>query len=180
MSLSGLLTAVGEYVGDTLVNECGRPAPEVLRYHGTLPNDCCTDDGVLSVSWEREQAFLKFPASSAGAAEPCPGLPMVRLIVRYVVCWPVPDVLAESGTVLDYPGWDLRAATLADVADCVTRALIRLQCSPPDGPFADAVVAAAGRDRFRFVESTPILPGGGCAGVRWHADAGIASPSPGS
>lgn len=179
MSLSGVLTALLNYAGDVLVNDCGRPAPRVLRYHGIMPHDCCADPGFLVGSWEREYASSTFPNAGATNPAPCPGTPVTILILRYVVCWPVPKV-SQSGVTLMDDGWDERAAVLADVADCMSRAFMRLQCGPPaaDDEYAVALMAATGRERLRLIEATPIAALGGCAGVQWRLYAGVAQGPP--
>lgn len=156
-----LETALAEFVGDVLVNDCGRPVPDrVLRYHGTLPNDCCTDNGVLAVSWN----------TITPQGTECSAFPQAEVRLRYVVCWPVAEV-DERGVTVDDATWDQRAAMLADVADCVTRGLLGLSCSDDD-PLAQAV-AAATVGRIRFLAAEPITPQGGCAGVQWRLTAGV-------
>lgn len=171
MSLSGLLTAVADYVADVLVNECGRPVPDrVFRYHGRAPQDCCTDAGVLDVSWDRLFPSTSFP-TAAGGSEPCPGAPVTPLTVRYTVCWPVPE-LQPTVLNVDFAGYDALAAELADVADCVSRWLLDLSCDPfLEDPYVAAIFDHAPRGRVRLVESSPILPAGGCAGVQWRLNA---------
>lgn len=181
MSLSGVLTALIEYVGQVLVDDCGRPTPRVLRYHGVMPHDCCTDDGFLVGSWERLYPSTSFPNQTATGAVPCPGIPVAVLNLRYVVCWPVPPV-SENGVTLIDDAWDAQAAMLADVADCVTRGLMRALCAPPPvtDPLATALMLAVGRDRLRLIEATPIPAQGGCAGVQWRLYSGVALPPEGS
>lgn len=178
MTLSTLETAVIEYVGDVLTNTCGRPSPEVIRYHGgPVPDDCCTEDGTLSIWWGRLFASKAFPSQST---ELCVGPPVSELNLRYSICWPKADV-GESGVlnVLD-PAWDAKAAILADVADCVHRALIRLSCKPdPDDPFIDAIQNELfPKNAIRWRETTPARPLGGCAGVSWALYAAVKSSVP--
>lgn len=176
MSLSTLETAVVEYVSDVLQVECGRPAPDrILRYHTDLPDDCCSDDGTLAVSWAEEHPSSTFPNSSAAAQQPCPGIPVVTLRVQYVVCWPAPQADA-SGVQLRDADWDETSAMLADVADNVSRALMRLSCDPDrNDPLVAAVLTEVPRNWVRFVDVTPRRPQGGCAGIIWRLYAGIRS-----
>lgn len=170
MSFSALLTAVNEYVADTLVNDCGRPEPDrQLSYHGRLPHDCCTADGFLVTSW------------SAGRPQnrdqPCQGPPMFTVDIRYVICWDVPEVGNTGVNITDAQDstWNNDALMLADVADCVARALARLACT--DGGEQDDVEAAVlaeltGRPRYTGV--SPIVPLGGCAGLQWQLEVAVA------
>ena len=171
MSFSGLLTALAEYVGDVLVNDCGRPIPDrVLRYHGVIPDDCCTDAGTLAVSWVIGTASSTFGTGLAAApADPCVSMPTYTVAIRYRVCWPLPEA---EGPLLD-PQWDETAAMLADTADCVTRALAALACearSPGDAdPLMEAVWAMLSRRQWlRLVDVSASVPLGGCAGVVWR------------
>lgn len=158
MSLAALETALVEFIGDVLVNDCGRPVPDrVLRYHGTLPHDCCSDSGFLVVSWN--------VISPQGGGDQCAGWPQAELRVRYVTCWPTVEV--DGGSIqLDDENWDENAAMLADVAHCVSLALMAITCS--DDPLAEAVVAATVNRQVRLVATEPITPQGGCAGVQWR------------
>lgn len=173
MSLSALLTATVEYVGDTLVNDCGRPVPtKVMRYHGTMPDACCTADGVLSISWSSGFASQKFPSRSSDG---CTGPPVYMLEVRYVTCWAgIPDP-SPQGIILPDDTWDDDAAMLADVADCVGRALMRLSCAPDlEDPFVAAIFAETPSRQVQYVDATPIRPSGLCAGVTWKLYAAVA------
>jgi hypothetical protein len=175
MSLSGVMTALAEYVGDSIVNDCGRPPPDrVLRYHGTLPHDCCTDNGFLAVNWQQQFLSTIFPLQATGSADNCAGRPVAEIRLRYVVCWPAPEV-GTNGVVLEDERWDGAAATLAEVADGVARALLRLTCEPPLDPLGQAVVEQAGRGWLRFIGADPILPDGTCAGVQWRLYCGVRS-----
>lgn len=180
MSLSGLMTAMAEYVGDVLVNDCGRPVPDrMLRYHGTIPDDCCSEAGTLAVSWADGRAASEFPSSSANLKnDPCLSLPIYTLTVRYRVCWPVPDV-DEGGVQLLDAEWDETAAMLADTADCVARELAALSCAGAarNDPFVAAILAQVSRGWLRYVDVAPSVPTGGCAGVLWRL---YAAPTPGS
>jgi hypothetical protein len=179
MSLSGVLTALAEYVGDAIVNDCGRPVPDrVIRYHGTLPNDCCTDNGFLAVNWQTGFASVTFPAAATGTADPCRGLPVVEVRLRYVVCWDAPEVTQQGVTVNAEQDarWDADAAMLAEVADGVTRALLRLTCEISLDPLFVAVMDEVGPKHWlRFVAADPIVPLGGCAGVQWRLYCGVRS-----
>ena len=169
MTLSLTENALLEFVGDVITNECARPIPAVWRYHSHgLPDDCCTDDGVLSIYWERFNFSNRIPGTSAASIEPCAGVPYVALALRYVVCWPVPQVTG-SGAVVPYAAADETAAMLADVAECVSLALVRVICDPIDHDELSAGVhARTMQDTVRFVESVPVSPSGGCAGVLWR------------
>lgn len=180
MSVSKLETAVLELVGDRLVNQCGRPIPDrVLRYHGTvgLPEDCCTANGVLSITWERAWPTNAFPGSSAQKGTPCPGYPVLLLVIRYVVCWPAAEVTQQS-IVLDDTTWDAEAAMLADTEDCIARTLMRLSCDTNSADaFEQAVLAATAKNGFAYSESLPTGPKGGCAGIIWKAYASVKAPT---
>lgn len=183
MSSSALMTALLEYVGDVMVNECGLdPGPErVLRYHGArgMPQDCCSEDGYLVASWAREWGSANFPNQARGE-NGCSALPALQYELRYVVCWPVPPVSTSGVQPID-DRWDEKAAELADVADCVSRALIRLACSTvADDPLRDAVLEQVRCNQFTFVEAVPIDPGGSCAGVLWRVYAGLRSAEGGA
>jgi hypothetical protein len=168
VSLSLLLTALNEFVGDILVNDCGRPAPtRQLSYHGRLPHDCCTDDGFLVTSWESGR--------SEGGGEPCAGLPAYTVNVRYVVCWDLPEVGTSGVEITDAQDtkWNNDALMLADVADCVARSLIGLTCD--DDPLASVLVALSRKQGLRYTGVSPIVPLGGCAGVQWQLNAPVRS-----
>lgn len=179
MSLSGLMTALAEYVGDSIVNDCGRPPPDrVLRYHGVLPHDCCTDNGFLAVNWFTEYASTTFPVAATGSGDPCTGLPVAEMRLRYVVCWSEPEVTQQGVTINDEQDatWDVTAGMLAEVADGVSRALLRLTCDVSVDDLALAVVREVGApSRLRFVACDPITPLGGCAGVQWRLYCGVRS-----
>lgn len=167
MSLSSLMTAMVELVGDVLVNECGVEAPDrVLRYHGVLPDDCCSEKGTLGISWESDYPSSSFP--NQNPTDPCVGGPVALLAIRWKTCWPVPDV-SPAGVRLIDDQWDAKAAVIADVADCVTRAIIRLGCDPDlEDPFVLAVLEHTGRKQVRLIAATPVPALGGCAGVLWR------------
>ena len=176
MSLAELETALVEFVGDALVNDCNRPVPDrVLRYHGTLPNDCCTDNGTLAISWSRLFLSSRFPSAATAPDDVCGGNMVAEVRLRYVVCWPVPEI-DENGVVIIDDEWDTRAAMLADVADCVSRQLVGLSCEPLVGdPYVDGVLAAtvASGKWLRLVDVEPLPPQGGCAGVQWRLYCGV-------
>lgn len=177
MSFSGLLTAVAEYVGATLVDDCGRPAPtRVLRYHGgALPQDCCTADGILSVGWVSEFPTATWPAGWRGGFEPPPGPFTADLWVRYDTCWLVPAANAKGPVLTDavFAEWDATTAMLAEVADCVGRALHRLTCKTPETEEQREILESTGCNRFAYISVVPTGPRGGCAGLEWHAYAGV-------
>lgn len=174
MSLSALMNAVVEYVGDRLVNDVGRPVPDrMLRYHGTLPHDCCTDDGFLAVNWTDGRASDEGTGSAASKRnDPCAQRAMVTLVVRYVICWPDPPTVEGVPVVDDAYDTEvnMKAGMLADVEDGITRALVALGCRGA-GP-VDQYEAAVWRNHagtsLRFVDASPILPLGKCAGVQWR------------
>jgi hypothetical protein len=183
------MTATVEYVADALVNDLGRPEPDrMLLYHGNIPHDCCTDDGFLAVHWENGRANAGGTGSSASDVnDPCVQRPMVTLVVRYVVCWPDPptrDGLPYVDAVYD-ASVNSTAGMLADVEDGVVRALVGLGCALNSIAGVDeaAIVEeirrnTAGRS-LRFVDATPILPSGECAGVQWRLHV-APSPTPAS
>lgn len=176
MSFSTVLVALAEYAGDVLVNDCGRPVPaRVLAYHGRMPDDCCPANGTLGVYWTDGRV-------SPGRDLPCGGPPEFTIGIRYTTCWSEPEV-DEGGVVIDQAQdeqWNSDALMLADVADCMTRALTRLLCdtTPPplDDPFATAVLAELVNRSARFQDVTPILPSGGCAGVLWRLIVSVRNP----
>lgn len=173
MSLSGMLTALVEYTADVIVNDCGRPVPtKVMRYHGTMPDACCTDDGVLSISWSNGYPSKDFPSR---ATDPCTGPPVYSIEVRYVTCWAGIDPSPE-GVILPDDRWDTDAAILADLADCVNRGYLRLSCGNPDmdDPFIAAVFAQTLRNHVRWYDTTIVRPSGLCAGITWKLYAAIA------
>lgn len=177
MSLANTMTALVEYVGDRLVNECGRPIPSrVLRYHGTLPADCCTDEGDLSVSWADGIASDVFPTGRNASAVPCAQRTIYTLTVRYRVCTPIPPVDSAGVEVSDPldARYDLFAAMLADTADCIADALIQLSCPVVDPDQYEGAVTDAVQS-ILFRDATPILPAGGCAGLLWRV---YVSPKP--
>lgn len=178
MSLSSLMNGVVEYVADALVNDVGRPVPDrILRYHGALPHDCCTDNGFLAVHWDGGRAVTGGTASSASDKnDPCVQKPMVTLVVRYVVCWPEPPLDAEGLPYIDTT-YDVtvneKAGMLADVEDGIVRALVGLGCALNSQTTGDPAIVetirrtSAGRS-LRFADAAPILPSGKCAGVLWR------------
>lgn len=168
MSLATLETALVEYVADVLVNDCGRPVPDhVLRYHDELPHYCCTDNGVLAINWTIETMVGTFP--NGAQRDPCAGMPQATLNIKYVVCWPALEMI-DGAVVMNVEEWDERAAMLADVADCVSRALVALRCGAQHEPvdeYVQAVLDESGR-RVLFVDATPMPIRGLCTGVRWR------------
>lgn len=186
MSLSTLLTSVAEYVGDQLVNGCCLAVPDrVIRYHGPIPHDCCSDSGFIAVSWERQYASAQFPVETSTQTSPCAGPMAVVVSVRFVKCWQIPDV-DENGVRLADDTWDADAATLADISDCISRALIALACNPDrSDPFVDAVMdhtdpPGSMTPSVRFLEAKVIADQGGCAGVEWRLICRVLSPTPSS
>lgn len=187
MSLPGLLTAYAEFIGDTLVNDCGRPVPDrVLRYHTRAPDDLCSEAGSLAVWWDTGTPTVDFPVSAAGRTGPsCARMPMVTLHARYVVCWPAPEDTGDGSqpVLLLDTEWDATAGMLAGVADCVSRYLMRLGCGAsraeqPATPAGRALMAQVARESFRFVGASPTIPGGTCAGVEWDCYAAPTAPDP--
>ena len=139
------------------------------RYHNTLPDDCCTDDGILSVSWSEAHVTSRFPTGG----NDCAGAPVATIRLRYVVCWPIPDTSGD-GIVIDYDATDATTARLADVADCVLRALDRLTCNPdPADPLSAAVLRQIPARWFQTLDVTPLPNLGGCTGVSWRLYAGV-------
>lgn len=178
------MTALAEYVGQVLVDECERPAPDrVLRYFGGgVPQDCCTEKGVLSVAWDRGFPSETFPTDASGRARGCASRPIFVLSIYYDVCWNAPEANASGIDLLDSE-WDGDAAMLADVAECVARWLIRAECGKvTDQNTTDDVVTKYAalvsaihegcEDSFRFREVVPVGPGGSCARLVWRVYAG--------
>lgn len=173
MSASELLTAWAELVSDSVVNDGCQPVPEkVLRYHGTMPHDCCSDAGFVVASWEQEYPSNSFPNPTSTSALPCDGPLVLPLVARYVICWPLPDVGPGGIRPVD-SSWDAAAARLIDTADAVARRLLTLTCgdvSEEDDPIAWSFLQlTGGKAGFRYIGATPITPNGGCAGVQWRA-----------
>jgi len=174
MSLSDLESAIIEFIGDVLVNDCARPEPtKVMRYHGTMPDACCTDDGVLSISWEQGFPSKIFPQRST---DKCVGAPVYTFNIRYVTCWAGLTDVSPEAVVMPDDQWDADAAMLADVADCVARQLLKLACDPisPD-PFTAAILEQVMANQFQWIDTTPVRPGGLCAGVTWRVYASLKS-----
>lgn len=190
MSLAALESAVLTYVVQTLTEDCDRPTPyRAFRYHG--PNasiDCCSPDpdteGYVAISWQREAPSATPSGQSRGG--PCLLDPVLE--VRYLVCWHLPAVNENTGLPI-IPNelvaeWDEDAGMLADVSDCVARALCSLNCSGrADAP---ELLAQVHCDSFTFLEALPIASGtpggggGGCVGVLWRAKARIKPSTVGS
>lgn len=168
MSLGAVLTAFAELVGDSLVNDCGQPVPSrVVRYHGhSIPDDMeCSSDGILSVWWNA-------PIRPKDPTKPCVGYPVATLSARWARCWKLPTV-ANGGITLWDDEWDGDAAILADTAECVSRALMRLSCL--EGSPAPAATQAL-LDLVtvpRFLSASPAGPQGGVAGVVWQIEVGL-------
>ena len=175
MSLSAVLTTLIEYVEDVIVNDCGQP-PLVrrLRYFGSggLPQDGKCIDGVLSVAFDRGWAAKTFPRDASGEADPCPGLPTYDLALRYDRCWIEPEIDEVGITLLDST-WDTDSANLSDVADCVARALIAVQCGNASGELAQALLATVRKNTFRYREVVPTR-GTSTARLTWRIYAGPA------
>lgn len=176
MSLSVLETAVNEYIGQILVDECARPEPDrVLRYHGEPPNLCCSQDGMLATWWENLYTSASFPNNTT-TATPCQGPVTTVIATKYVVCWPKLNVSSQGGITLPDAEHDATAAMLADVGECVMRALLALTCDPErSDPFVAAVLAQTGK-LLRFADCVPLAPRGLCAGVKWRLYAAVAVP----
>lgn len=171
MTLGAALTAYAELVGDVLVNDCGEEVPgRVLRYHGhAVPDDIdCSKNGILSVWWEPSIVPLNL-------GKPCSGFPVVTLSARWVVCWKVADVKPGSISLHDAI-WDADAGRLADVAECVARALMGLSCGTPQSDHARALlVLLRGDPKATFVGASPVAPLGGVAGLKWQIKVGLGS-----
>lgn len=189
MSLSGLMTALVEYVDDRLLNDVGVETERRLSYHGqVLPADCCTEGGTLALLWNEGRSGDTFPASSAAArTDPCAKLHMVTFDLRYLRCTPKVEVTPAGVTVNEHYDslWNAYALHMADVADGVARALTALQClaTTPHRPadptldgFELAVLSHVARlGSLRLRDWSIIVPDGGCAGVHWRVDV-AASP----
>lgn len=175
MSLPGAMTAYAEFVAQVLVSECGRnPPTRVLRYFGErgLPQDCCTTDGVLSVTTWNGWATETFPNDAGGrASESCSSRPVYPLRADLDVCWRQPKVSSSGIEILD-DAWDADAAELAATLDCVARAIM---CP-------DKCAAEASRDKWAayleelvngrdtttaFVSARVVGPSGGCVRLSW-------------
>lgn len=184
MSLAGLMTALVEYVDDRLLNDVGVQTERRLSYHGDkLPADCCTEGGTLALLWAEGRTGDSFPATSASArVDPCAKLHMVTFDLRYLRCTPNVEVTPQGVTVNEYYDslWNAYGLLLADVGDGVARALTALQClaaTPhrPTDPSLDTLEVAvlsnlARLGSLRLRDWSPIVPDGGCAGVRWRVD----------
>lgn len=171
MALADALTAFGEYIGDVLVNECGREVPDrVLRYQGhAVPDDVeCAPNGTLSVWWEPPMR----------AKTPCSGPLLVTLGARWVVCWKMPNYTANTVELFDTE-WDATAAVIADTAECVARALMRLPCADtPGSAKAAALLSHVVATNLSVAQVRPVGPLGGVAGAVWMIDLALrAAPS---
>jgi len=187
VSLSALMNGVVEFAADRIVNDAGRPVPSrILRYHGVLPHDCCTEDGFLAIHWLDGRASTDGSLTSSATTknDPCSARPTVTLVVRYVICWPEPK-LVDGLPVID-DAYDVevnaKAGMLADVEDVVVREFLGLTCSRPNlaDPNVDDPTKAIWRNiagtSLRFLDASPILPLGKCAGVQWRLNV---APLPG-
>jgi len=177
MTLAAALTAYAELLADVLVNDCDASMPtRILRYHGGhVPEDIGCSDGLLSVWWEDPLEPLTL------GREPCPGFPQVVLAARWAVCWKLADVDADGVTLFD-DTWDLDAAVLADAAECVARALMRLACvvDPTDVKALALLALTMGRPPVLFISATPSPPSGGVATVEWRVRVGLRAETSGS
>lgn len=168
--LAAILTAYAEYVGDVLVNTCDAPAPgRVLRYHGHAPPEDldCDADGYLAVWWEGPALAPRVQGT------PCPGPLPVTLAAKWVRCWKIAQA-DETGITLFDATWDADAATFADAAECVSRALARLACLDADEVEDDSylgVLLSLLGPRPSFLGVTPTGAGGGAAGLVWRLSA---------
>lgn len=175
MTLSAVLTAAVEFVSAEW-QEAGRPAPDrALRYFGTdgMPQDCCTENGVLSITWERGFSSDSFPAESSNAKHPCPGLPVYVLAVRFDTCWAKPEVGPQGVIISDDidTAWDTKAAQLSDAADHVYRAFLRLACGDAEGDHVDALLATV---RSKSISPREVVAkiNADCARITWRINAG--------
>lgn len=160
MSLADFESAVLQVVVDAL-EDCDQTPSPVVRYHGFLPNVCCTEAGTLSCSWEES------PAQGD-----CPGPSTWNLLVRWVICWP--SMEPKGGNVqIDYPLVDAKAARIARVAECVEQALLAEVCAGAQGELASHVVGGT----LKVGRTTPIVPGGLCAGVAWRIVGAVKTPA---
>lgn len=167
MTLAAALTAYAELVGDVLVNDLEQPEPRVLRYHGHAPPaEVQCGDGILSVWW----APSLTPKVSSGD---CQGFPVATLHARYVICWKLAEANNDGITLFD-ASWDRDAALLAEIAEAVTRVLLRLNC--PAGEVTDeekALRALATSGRVTFVQCVPVGALSDTAGVEWVVELGL-------
>lgn len=175
MTLAAFETSLIEYVGDRLVNECGRPVPDkILRYHGVFPADCCTANGALWITWDKAYPSTEFPLPNSSRAQaPLPASVLTfPLTLGYRVCWK--GIKTAAGVLIPMePEWDADAAVLADVGECISRALMHLVCGKIDGEFAQAVLDQVPCNKLRFIDATPVTPSGLCAGIAWHLFVGL-------
>lgn len=147
MSLATLESAILQLVVDAL-EDCDLTVPdEAIRHHGPLPSTpgCCTEAGILSIGWDESPK----PADC--------GVSEWALVVRWMTCWP------HEINPIDYPGRDATTVRITDVTECVEAALSRAVCNfgTTSPLFSIASMVKIGR-------TTPIPPGGKCAGVLWR------------
>lgn len=146
MSLASFEAALLQLAVDAL-DECDLRAPdEAIRHHGPLPTipGCCTENGVLEVHWDE----------TAAPADCTP--PEWALTLRWVTCWP------EDIKDINYASRDATSVRIADVSECILSALSREVCQwPQSALYAHAV-------KIRLGRTSPIPPGGKCAGVMWR------------
>lgn len=166
MGLAAIEAKLLEYVGLVMVEQCGRPEPaHVLRYQGTLADQCCPEEGVLSAHWEGDK-----PKDPRGQQKDQSCLLVAPIALRYVTCWHLPND-PRAITDAEYVRWDTDAAALADLAHCVSLALCRLGCSPVRDPLFADVLGDTGCQEVKFTGAEPAGAGAtlsaGCAGVVW-------------
>lgn len=175
MSLSAVLTALAEFVGTEWAAATGAPADRSLRYIGTdgMPQDCCTENGVLSVTFDRGYPSDTFPSEAASSKHPCPGLPVYVLVARMDVCWPKPGVGPQGVEVNDVndTAYDTKAAALSDAADQVFRALLTVNCGATPSEAGAALLATVRNNAFSAREVSAKITGD-CVRITWRVYAG--------
>jgi hypothetical protein len=174
-SLPNLMTALADYVAETIqVDAAQPPVDRVLRYQGgPAPDDCCTDNGILSVWHEKLYPTIIFPIPLTFSGQMDGGLPVAVIGMRYAVCWNPAQVDANGHVIIDDTDWDRDAARLALVDEAVCDALLRLSCATHGDTLWQAVVGEVACSAFRFRDSLVSKPTGGCAAVQWHVVAGL-------
>lgn len=167
MNLPTVLTAWEEYVAGAIGRAVNDPTiPErKTRYHGKLPDDCCTDKGTLGVWWEHLDPSVSFPIPLLLKGEMSGAFQLADFGARYAMCWYVPK--AEELTAKEtLKRWDGDAHHLALIAEYVTAELLDLSCG--QASLGDGVICQGVRWK-----STRQDISGGCAGVEWHAVLGL-------
>lgn len=153
MNLAALETALLEFVVDA-IEDCDLPSPDhAIRHHGVLPDRCCTENGILSLSWEE---------SPAPSPTDCTGPLEWAFALRWVTCWPSEDLKPTGLLSVNYTARDAAAARIAAVTECVLAAFAGEICRWGKSDLREFAVS------LRLGRTSPVTPSGLCAGVLWR------------